>query len=99
MLEAVDRRPAILKLDIALTVPRMMVEPPTLKLPPAAIEEIVEMEFSTLIVQALILLISNPPPTTTEPPTYKLLAVEMPPATFIFARVLIEPVAKMLEVT
>ena len=99
MLEAVDRRPAILKLDMADTVPCMIVEPPTLKLPPAAIEEIVEMEFSTLIVQALILLISNPPPTTTEPPTYKLLAVEMPPATFIFARVLIEPVARILDVT
>lgn len=99
MLEAVDRRPAILKLDIALTVPCMIVEPPTLKLPPAAIEEIVDTVFSTLIVQALILLIPNEPATTTDPPTYTLLAVEMPPATFKFWRVLIEPVARMLDVT
>jgi hypothetical protein len=98
MLEVVDRRPIILKLDMALTFPCMMVEPPTLKLPPEAIEEIVEKEFSTLIVQALILLIAIEPTTKREPPTYTLLPVEMPPATLTFSRVLIEPVAKILDV-
>ena len=99
ILEAVDRRPAILKLDSALTVPCMIVEPPTLKLPPVAIEEIVDTVLSTLIVQALILLIPNEPTTRRDPPTYTLLAVEMPPATFKFSRVLIEPVARILDVT
>jgi hypothetical protein len=98
MLEVVDSSPPILKLDKALTVPNMIVEPPTLKLPPLANEEIVEKEFSTLIVQALILLIAIAPTTKREPPTYTLLAVEMPPAIFIFSRVLIEPVAKILDV-
>ena len=99
IVEAVDRRPAILKLDMALTVPIMIVEPPTFKLPPEANEEIVENEFSTLIVQALILLIAIEPTTKREPPTYTLLPVEMPPAIFTFSRVLIEPVAKILDVT
>ena len=98
MLDVVDRRPAILKLDKAETVPSIIVEPPTLKLPPVAIEEIVEKEFSTLIVQALMLLIAIEPTTKREPPTYTLLPVETAPATLTFWRVLIEPVANTLEV-
>ena len=99
ILEVVDRRPPILKLDKAETVPNIIVEPPTLKLPPVAIEEIVEKEFSTLIVQAFILLMVIAPSTTREPPTYTLLPVEMAPATLTFSRVLIEPVAIILDVT
>jgi hypothetical protein len=98
MVDVVDRRPEILKLDMAETVPCMIVEPPTLKLPPVAIEEIVETALSTLIVQALILLAVNEPAIIRAPPTYTLLPVEMAPATLRFWRVLIEPVVKMLEV-